>query len=463
MAGLNRNRRVFGPVHTECPGQLHTAPFGNWGVASNFGGVRNGHQFQGWCHDTPICDNNGNCSTDCRDGWYEWNSCTDIPQFQPPNCTLYNDSDCTAQMSPLGVNVMSTRTLDIPVRCPMDLDNDGVADAGGCRDVRQARNGDNFMSLYELDPLTGNDLVQTLYFPPTPVPLDCSVTYCPPAGSDWVPPSGYADPPSPRVFAEMAMVVNSGQFIDPARACPALITGAEALSAATFTGATVAPASIVSLFGHALATQTLAAPSPSLPLALAGTSVRVRDSTGLELTAPLYFVSPGQVNCVLPEGLRVGPAEINVLVGGHTVATASVQLAPVAPGLFTANSDGAGVPAALLQRVMRGGEQRIEPVFTCGSGPNGCFPAELDSPAGGEDVYLLLFGTGIRANTGLPAVSVLLGGQPLEVQYAGAQPQYPGLDQINARLPRNFSGHGTLALEIQVDGQAAPSLELRFR
>ncbi|MEJ7608587.1 MAG: hypothetical protein WKF37_20530 [Bryobacteraceae bacterium] len=89
-SGLNRSRQVTGQIHAECPITIHTVPFGNWGVTSNFGQKQNGHQFQDWCHDTPICDNNGNCRTECVDGWYEWNSCTDVSQFQAPNCTLYN-------------------------------------------------------------------------------------------------------------------------------------------------------------------------------------------------------------------------------------------------------------------------------------------------------------------------------------------------------------------------------------
>src|SRR3990172_2815848 len=73
IAGLNRGRRVSGPVSTECPSLfvVHTAPFGNWGVTSNFGPKLNGHQFEGWCHDTRTCDNDGDCRVNCTDGWYE--------------------------------------------------------------------------------------------------------------------------------------------------------------------------------------------------------------------------------------------------------------------------------------------------------------------------------------------------------------------------------------------------------
>ncbi len=45
----NRRRRVYGDVNAECPGgQLHTPPFGNWGVDSNWGVRYDGFQFPGW-------------------------------------------------------------------------------------------------------------------------------------------------------------------------------------------------------------------------------------------------------------------------------------------------------------------------------------------------------------------------------------------------------------------------------
>src|SRR5687768_3887755 len=87
VAGLNQNRRVMGPVRAECPPSLHSPPFGNWGVTSNFGVKGDSRQFEGWCRNVQVCDNNGNCSIRCQDTWYEWNSCTDNRQWAPPNCS----------------------------------------------------------------------------------------------------------------------------------------------------------------------------------------------------------------------------------------------------------------------------------------------------------------------------------------------------------------------------------------
>jgi hypothetical protein len=234
VTGLNRNRRVIGPVNTECPAALHTAPFGNWGVTSNFGPSRDGHQFDGWCHDSTVTFNNGQTKLTCKSNWYEWNSCTSHTDFNAPNCSLYNAADCTQQASTTGVNVLAAQAVELPVGCPFDTDGDGAADAGGCSDLHSYTHGTNFMTMYELDPITGDELVQTLIFPQTPVKLACTPGSCPPAGSDWVKPIAYDDPKDHAIVdAELAMVVSGGEFVDRFGECGTTVSQATAVSAAS--------------------------------------------------------------------------------------------------------------------------------------------------------------------------------------------------------------------------------------
>jgi uncharacterized protein (TIGR03437 family) len=463
VAGLNRARRVMGPVHTECPGQFHTSPFGNWGAASNFGGLLNGRQFDGWCHDSLICDNTGFCRSNCRDGWYEWNSCTDHPTYSPPNCSLFNDKDCTEQKTTTDVNVLGTRVVDQTVSCPIDTDGDGTADRGGCQDLATYTHGANFMSLYELDPLTGNDLVQTMYFPPTPVSLRCTPMGCAAAGSDWVQPIGYDSPASPaKVFAEMAMAVNSGTFMDPSRACRSLTQIVRSVSSASFAGTTVAADSIVSGFGPALATTTESASTLPLPVTLGGVSVRITDSRGTVHAAPLLLVSPAQINYVVPAGVAAGEAAVAVLSGAATRAAGTLQVETVAPGIFTANADGKGVPAAIAVRVT-GGVFSYPAVFACPSGAGSCRPEPLDLGGAQEQLVLVLFGTGIRGRSALAAVSATVGGIAAEVQYAGAQGSYAGLDQVNLLVPRTAAGRGEVDVTVTVDGRPANVVRINVR
>jgi hypothetical protein len=211
-----------GPISAECGYDLHSAPFGNWGVTSSVGTKQDSHQFDGWCHNSYVCDNFGSCRTKCRDGWYEWNSCTTRTRFGAPNCSLYNAESCTLQVTSQDVNIHGTTYVDIPTSCPFDSDGDSICDSGGCKDL-SSYSQTQFMSVYELDFWDTDDLVQTLYFPELTVELGCSVPGCPIAGSQWEGPSYYDSPVwPPLIHAEAAIVVGWGLYRDPARACNAL-------------------------------------------------------------------------------------------------------------------------------------------------------------------------------------------------------------------------------------------------
>ncbi len=104
----------------------------------------------------------------CGDGWYEWNSCTTDAAYRAPNCDLFNNAGCSAQKSATGINVHGTVTVEIPVRCPIDSDGDGAADTGGCADITTYTHSRNFLSLCELDRLTGNASSRPSIFHPRP-------------------------------------------------------------------------------------------------------------------------------------------------------------------------------------------------------------------------------------------------------------------------------------------------------
>jgi uncharacterized protein (TIGR03437 family) len=226
----------------------------------------------------------------------------------------------------------------------------------------------------------------------------------------------------------------------------------------------VAPESIVAAGGSGLAVRTELAMSRSLPTSLAGTTVRVLDSTGVERLAALFFVSPHQVNYVLPAGTTPGLARVTVTSGDGTASAGTAQVEAVAPALFTANASGSGVAAAVATRVKADGSQSSEVVFQCLAGPGTCLAKPIDLGAAGDRVYLLLFGTGIRGRSGLPAVRLTLDGANVPVDYAGAQSEFAGLDQVNAGpVPRSFAGHGETAVELTVDGKPANIVTISFQ
>jgi uncharacterized protein (TIGR03437 family) len=216
---------------------------------------------------------------------------------------------------------------------------------------------------------------------------------------------------------------------------------------------------IASAFGRALATTTQAATS-SLPTELAGTTVSVRDSAGVDRLAPLFFVSPLQVNYAMPAGTALGRAVATIRSGDGSTALGALQLDVVAPGVFAANANGAGVAAAQIVRVKQDGSQVIEPVarFDPNAGRHVPVPIRFTP---GEQNYLVLYCTGLRHRVGPATLGV--GGVSVPVTYASAQPEFVGLDQVNAGpLPELLTGRGEVAVELVVDGVAAGAVTVAF-
>ena len=241
---------------------------------------------------------------------------------------------------------------------------------------------------------------------------------------------------------------------------PAAVT---TVSAASFTASALAPESIIAVFGANLATTTQATTTAQLPLTLAGTSVRVKDSAGTERNAPLFFVSPTQINALLPAGTLAGNATLNVYNGADLVAISPLTIANVAPSLFSANASGQGVAAAVVFRLRADGSQSVEPVAEWNAALNRFVAAPIDVSAEQEQVYLVLFGTGFRYNTGLSAVTASVGGTAAPLNFAGAQGSLAGLDQANVRLPRVLAGRGVVNVELRVDGQTANVVQAQIR
>jgi uncharacterized protein (TIGR03437 family) len=80
-------------------------------------------------------------------------------------------------------------------------------------------------------------------------------------------------------------------------------------------------------------------------------------------------------------------------------------------------------------------------------------PIDLSSPT--DQVFLLLFGTGIRFRSGLSAVSATIGAAMIRASFASPSPQFPGLDQVNLLLPPALAGSGEVEVSLSVDGLAA--------
>jgi uncharacterized protein (TIGR03437 family) len=237
---------------------------------------------------------------------------------------------------------------------------------------------------------------------------------------------------------------------------------ATSVSAASFSRTGLAPEAIASAFGTNLATTTQAATTQPLPTTLAGTRVLIRDAAGVDRLAPLFFVSPGQINYQMPQGTALGAAVVTI-GGGGSASIGAEQIAAVAPGLFAANANGQGVAAAVAVRVKADGSQSFEPVATFDQAQNRFVPVPIDLGPPSDTVALVLFGTGIRNRSAQSAVNVKLGGVDAAVQFASAAPGFVGLDQVNAIVPRALAGLGEIEVALTADSKVANTVRVAIR
>ena len=185
----------------------------------------------------------------------------------------------------------------------------------------------------------------------------------------------------------------------------------------------IAPGSIATIRGSALAMKTEAAAlsEEGLPFALAGTTVAVNGDK-----ARLFYVAPGEVVFVVPDGLQNGPAEFLVTNADGLSSKAEAVIATSAPGVFTIAADGRG-------------EAIILNADTLLHGPF--------DPSSGE-LRLSIFATGVSKAGN---VSVAINGKPATVETV-ARARLAGLDEIHVLVPAELSGAGTCTLLVTADG-----------
>ncbi len=236
----------------------------------------------------------------------------------------------------------------------------------------------------------------------------------------------------------------------------------QTVSAASYTG-TLSSEAIVTAFGAGLATATQVATSTPLPVTLAGTGVKVRDSTGVERDAPLFFVSPTQINYLIPAGTANGLSSITITSSDGSRSVGSSQISTVAPGLFTANASGQGIAAAVALRVKANGAQSFEPVVQFDPAQSQLVAVPIDLGPETDQVFLILYGTGVRNRSSLAMASAKLGGTDASVIFAGAQGDFVGLDQVNVRLPRSLMGRGVVDVVLMADGKVANTVKVRIK
>lgn len=234
-------------------------------------------------------------------------------------------------------------------------------------------------------------------------------------------------------LASRPLLADSNCLTDPQTIGAPCYTSASIANSASNMAGSYAPNSFVTIYGTNLSYVTRAIGpgdinAGQLPWALTGTEVTVLVGG---ISAYMYYVSPGQVNVLVPSLLAPGPVTIELENRSLYGPAVQITLAAAAPALF--QSDASTV------------------IATHGNGP----VVTADSPAvPGEVVVLYATGLGETAPEAicgfLPEMAspladlaefqVLLNGvavDPQLIQYAGDAPGFAGLFQVNLQLPAN--------------------------
>jgi len=209
---------------------------------------------------------------------------------------------------------------------------------------------------------------------------------------------------------------------------------------------------IATIFGSGLADGTAAADKIPLPTTLAGASVTVNG-----VAAPLFYVSPGQINFQIPfEAPLTGNGSIVVTRDGVPSSTATVALAFMAPSIFTYQR-APGVTDPVIVHASSG--QLVTP----------CNPA-----VSGE--FLTVYGTGMGDVTPIPTTGAgspasppasssgpgwaVIGGLAAHLSFTGLTPGSVGLAQFNLQVPDNLPPGSTLPLVTGFGSTSSQTVQL---
>lgn len=227
---------------------------------------------------------------------------------------------------------------------------------------------------------------------------------------------------------------------------PGLVSGAAVNGASFNRGAALAPGTIISIFGANLALSTASAPSLPLPISLAGTRVLVG-----ETPIPLFYVSPAQINALLPYERVPGTYQLAVESLSGRGPGVSLLVSAYAPGIFTVSSNGSGQgifvvaqDGSLVSNNNPARRGSIVSIYATGLGA-------VDPPVTSGDA-----GNAIEPlNRTLLTPMVRFDTYDGEVLYSGLAPGFAGLYQINVKVPASVSSAYNIPVTLAIGGAAS--------
>jgi len=197
------------------------------------------------------------------------------------------------------------------------------------------------------------------------------------------------------------------------------------------------PGTIISIYGTLLASGTASAATTPLPTSLLGTTVTVNG-----VSAPLYFVSPGQINLQIPYTVSAGTVATVAVTFGVNTVSATIPISTASPGIFVDYATGApaGAPTARRGQTIAlyvTGAGALTPSVTTGTTPGS---SAVPAPTQTVIVSVGSVFTTTFAYIGVPAWAI-------------------GLIQINFTIPAN-APLGSQPVQVLINGTVSAPVNI---
>lgn len=277
---------------------------------------------------------------------------------------------------------------------------------------------------------------------------------------DWTPPATNAGPVTFYVAGNAAngngtnvgdLVYTSSVQLTPAIPAPPSVTAANVVSAATYVAGPMSPNSWVTIYGTNLSVTTRGWAdgdfvNGQMPLSLDGVSVFL-NQFGAPRLAQVGYVSPTQVNFLLPSDLVATATTVQVRNPAGINVAVPITVQANAPQLFTL--DGKNVMGAHANGILLGKASPAAPgetIVIYGTGLGSTSPALIPGQVAPDAASLAT----------IPQVTI--GGTATTVFFAGAVAGTAGVYQINLQVPSD-AANGDLPLIVRVGtASSAPTL-----
>jgi len=230
-----------------------------------------------------------------------------------------------------------------------------------------------------------------------------------------------------------------------------IYTTASIVNAASYSAAALAPNTIASIYGANLAFSTQALTPATmtgggLPIELNGVGVYIGG-----YSAGLYYVSPTQINLLIPNVLTPGVYPLAVIRDGFAGPPVSITLNLTGPALFADNFGNVvaqHLDGSLVTSAAPGNPGEWVVLYALGLGrtiPDAQIyvASESAAPIANINQFALQLN-----GVGLP---------PANIYYAGITPNFAGLYQINLLIPLNSPATPQIQISIGTAVSAGPT------